>query len=111
MPSSATIRVQVESALANKFPSALTPRARMLRPVVSSGITVLDDLVQGGFPVGAMTELVGNSCSGRMSVALSFLAQVTAAEKVCAWIPHTPRQPRSRTKSLRYGSGSPPGER
>jgi hypothetical protein len=86
MPSSATIRVQVESALENKFPSALTPRARMVRPVVSSGITALDDLVQGGFPVGAMTELVGESCSGRMSVALSFLAQVTAAEKVCAWI-------------------------
>jgi recombination protein RecA len=86
MPSSATIRVQVESALANKFPSALTPRARMVRPVVSSGMTALDDLVQGGFPVGAMTELVGESCSGRMSVALSFLSQVTAAQKVCAWI-------------------------
>jgi hypothetical protein len=58
----------------------------MVRPVVSSGIDALDDLVQGGLPVGAMTELVGESCSGRMSVALSFLSQVTAAEKVCAWI-------------------------
>ena len=86
MLSSATIRVQVESALAHKFPSALTPPARMVRPVVSSGIGALDDLVQGGLPVGAMTELVGESCSGRMSVALSFLSQVTAAEKVCAWI-------------------------
>ena len=86
MPSSATIRVQVESALTHKFPSALTPPARMVRPVVSSGIGALDDLVQGGLPVGAMTELVGESCSGRMSVALSFLSQVTAAEKVCAWI-------------------------
>jgi recombination protein RecA len=86
MPSSSTIRVQVESALAHKFPSALTPPARMVRPVVSSGIGALDDLVQGGLPVGAMTELVGESCSGRMSVALSFLSQVTAAEKVCAWI-------------------------
>jgi transposase-like protein len=26
-------------------------------------------------------------------------------------VPHTPRHPRSRTKSLHYGSGSPPGER
>jgi recombination protein RecA len=58
----------------------------MVRPVVSSGITALDDLVQGGFPVAAMTELVGESCSGRMSVALSFVSQVTAAEKACAWI-------------------------
>jgi hypothetical protein len=58
----------------------------MVRPVISTGIPALDDLVQGGFPIGAMTELVGETCSGRMSLALSFLAQVTAAEKVCAWI-------------------------
>lgn len=58
----------------------------MVRPVVPTGIGPLDELVQGGFPVGAMTELVGDVCSGRMSLALSFLSQVTAAEKVCAWI-------------------------
>ncbi len=86
MPSSATIRIQVESALAHKIPSALTPPARMVRPVVSTGIDPLDELVQGGFPVGAVTELVGETCSGRMSLALSFLSQVTGAEKVCAWI-------------------------
>jgi recombination protein RecA len=86
MASSSTIRVQVESALAHKFPSALTPPARMVRPVAPTGIGPLDELVQGGFPIGAMTELVGEVCSGRMSLALSFLGQVTAAEKVCAWI-------------------------
>ena len=58
----------------------------MVRPVVSTGIGPLDELVQGGLPVGAMTELVGETCSGRMSLALSFLSQLTAAEKVCAWI-------------------------
>lgn len=86
MPSASAIRIQVESALAHKIPSALTPPVRMVRPVMQTGISVLDDLVQGGFPVGAMTELVGEACSGRMSLAMSFLAQVTAAEKVCAWI-------------------------
>src|ERR1700733_10834216 len=86
MTSSSTIRVQVESALAHKFPSALTPPARMVRPVVSTGIGPLDELVQGGFPIGAVTEVVGEECSGRMSLALSFLSQVTAAGKVCAWI-------------------------
>ena len=70
MPSSATIREQVESALAHKFPSALTPPVRLVRPVVSTGIGALDELVQGGLPVGAMTEMVGEACSGRMSVAL-----------------------------------------
>lgn len=86
MSTASAIRLQIEAALAHKFPSALTPPARMMRPVVSSGIGALDDLVQGGFPVGAVTELVGELCSGRMSVAMSFLSQVTAAEKVCAWI-------------------------
>lgn len=86
MASAATIRVQVESALARKYPSALTPPPRMVRPVVSSGIGALDELIQGGLPVGALTELVGEECSGRMSLALSFLSQITAMGKVCAWI-------------------------
>lgn len=86
MHSASTIRIQVESALAHKIPSALTPPVRMVRPVVQTGIGSLDELVQGGFPVGAMTELVGETCSGRMSLALSFLSRVTAAEKVCAWV-------------------------
>lgn len=86
MPPSATIRVQVESALAHKIPSALTPPARIVRPMVATGIGELDGLIQGGFPVGAVTELVGGECSGRTSVALSFLSRVTSAGKVCAWI-------------------------
>jgi recombination protein RecA len=89
MISSATIRIQVESALAHKFPSALTPPARMVRTVVPTGIAPLDELIQGGLPIGAMTELIGEVCSGRMSLALSFLSQVTAAEKVCVWIDAT----------------------
>jgi recombination protein RecA len=86
MPSSATIRVQIEAALAHKVPSALTPPARIVRPLVPTGISELDGLIQGGFPVGAVTELVGGECSGRTSVALSFLSRITAAGKVCAWI-------------------------
>ena len=86
MLSSAAIRVQVESALAHKIPSALTPPARIVRPSVSTGISELDGLIQGGFPVGAVTELVGEECSGRTSVALSFLSRITSAGKVCAWI-------------------------
>ena len=86
MISSAAIRIQVESALAQKIPSALTPTTRMVRPVVSTRISELDTLIQGGFPVGAVTELVGGECSGRTSVALSFLSRITTAGKVCAWI-------------------------
>lgn len=86
MPSSASIRVQVESALAHKIPSALTPPPRIIRPFVATGIGELDGLIQGGFPVGAVTELVGGECSGRTSMAFSFLSRITSSGKVCAWI-------------------------
>lgn len=86
MPSASTIRVQVEAALAARIPSALTPPPKLIRPVNPVGIGALDELLGGGFPVGAVTELVGDECSGRTSVALSFLASITAAGKVCAWI-------------------------
>jgi hypothetical protein len=58
----------------------------MIHPVTSTGIAGLDEMLKGGLPVGAVTELVGPECSGRTSVALSFLAQITKATKVCAWI-------------------------
>jgi recombination protein RecA len=86
MPSASTIRLQVESALAHKIPAALTPRGRTIRPVVTTGIEPLDVLLQGGLPVGAVTELVGPDCSGRTSVAASFIARMTQASKMCAWI-------------------------
>jgi len=86
MPLASTIRLQVESALARKIPSALTPAPRLIRPQMPTGLTELDELSGGGFPLGALTELVGAECSGRTSVALSFLAQLTEANKVCAWV-------------------------
>lgn len=81
-----TVRRQIEAALADKIPSALTPAPRAIRPVASTGVAALDDLLQGGLPVGALSELVGPECSGRTSVALSFVSALTRAGKVCAWV-------------------------
>jgi recombination protein RecA len=86
MNSASAIRLQIESVLAQKIPSALTPAPKIIRPVMATGIETLDELLKGGLPVGAISELVGPECSGRASVALSFLARVTQATKVCAWI-------------------------
>ena len=86
MPSASAIRVQVESALAHKIPSALTPVAKMVRPVVPSGIEPLDAVLNGGFPVGAVSEVIGPECSGRTSLAHSFVARVIESGKVAAWI-------------------------
>ena len=86
MQSAAAIRIQVESALANKIPSALTPVARIVRPVVSSGIESLDSILKGGFPVGAVSEVTGPDCAGRTSLAHSLVARVIESGKVAAWI-------------------------
>jgi hypothetical protein len=51
-----------------------------------TGIEAVDTVLQGGLPVGALTEMSGAECSGRTALALSFVAQLTRAEKVCAWV-------------------------
>ena len=86
MPSASSVRLQLESALAHRIPSALTPAPRVVRPVASAGISAVDELLQGGLPIGAITEITGPESSGRTSLSLSFVAQMTQAGKVCAWV-------------------------
>ena len=86
MSSAAAIRSQIEAALADRIPSALTPPAKTIRPVTPTGIRSVDEILEGGLPIGTLTELVGGECSGRTSLALSFLAELTGTGKVCAWI-------------------------
>jgi recombination protein RecA len=86
MPSASTIRLQIEAALAHKVPSALTPAPRVIRPVSPTGVSEIDTLLDGGLPVGAITEMVGPETSGRTAVVLSFLRHFTHAGRVCAWV-------------------------
>jgi recombination protein RecA len=86
MPSASLLRAQIEAALADRIPSALTPSPRVIRPVATTGIAEIDVLLEGGLPLGAITEMVGPESSGRTSVALSFIAQMTQAGKVCVWV-------------------------
>jgi hypothetical protein len=86
MPSSQHLRAHIEANLAKRIPSALTPLPRMQYPVAPTGIRELDALLDGGFPIGAISEIVGPECSGRTSLALTFIAAMTQAGKVCAWV-------------------------
>ena len=86
MPTASAIRLQLESALARKIPSALTPAPRIIRRVSPTGISEIDALLDGGFPVGAITEMIGPEASGRTAVALSFLRHLVHAGRVCAWV-------------------------
>jgi recombination protein RecA len=86
MPAAALLRARLEAALAHRIPAALSPTPRIIREFSPTGIDSVDELLQGGFPAAAITELVGAECSGRTSLALSFLAGLTHAGKVCAWV-------------------------
>ncbi len=86
MPAAAALRLQIEHALASRFPSALTPGPCTIREVAPTGIEEADRLLDGGLPVGAISEITGPASSGRTSLALSFLARRTAEARVCAWV-------------------------
>jgi len=86
MPSSAALRQQIETAFQQRYPSVLTPAPKTIREVIPTGIALIDELLNGGIPVGAITELTGPASSGRTSIAISTLAQRTRDGSVCAWI-------------------------
>jgi recombination protein RecA len=86
MPSAAALRLQIECSLAHRFPGALTPMPRAVREVASTGIAEVDKLLEGGLPVGAISEMTGAESSGRTSLAQAFLSRRTAEGRVCAWV-------------------------
>jgi recombination protein RecA len=86
MPTAAALRLEIEHALERKFPAALTPAPRAMHEVAATGIAAVDELLRGGLPVGAISELTGAVSSGRTSLALQFVAQRTAEERACAWV-------------------------
>ena len=82
----AALRLQIETALQPRIPGALTPRPRVIRDLQATGIRELDTLLEGGLPIGAISELVGALCSGRTTLALATLAEMTQSGKTVAWI-------------------------
>jgi hypothetical protein len=86
MPAASALRLQIEQALESRFPAALTPAPRTIREVASTGVHEADQILDGGLPVGAISEITGPASSGRTSLALAFLAQRTSESRVCAWV-------------------------
>jgi hypothetical protein len=86
MPSAAALRLEIERTMEHRFPAALTPVPKTIREVVQTGIASVDALLEGGLPVGAISEVIGPESSGRTSLTLAFLAKRTEAEQVCAWV-------------------------
>ena len=86
MPSSAALRQQIESDFQHRYPSVLTPSARTICEVAATGIARIDDLLDGGLPIGAISEIIGPASSGRTTITLAFLARRMQEGSVCAFI-------------------------
>src|SRR5271157_1248460 len=85
MPSTATLRASVESALGEHLSSTLLLREKAIPPMVSTGLGTLDALT-GGLPRGALSEITGPASSGRTGVMLAALAGATRREEACALV-------------------------
>jgi len=102
----ATLRAQVESALAGRILAPFTYRDRREVETVPAGIAAIDSLT-GGLPRGGVTEIFGPPCSGRTSVLISALASRTAHAESCALVdgrdsfdPHSAAMAGVRLKNL-----------
>jgi KaiC/GvpD/RAD55 family RecA-like ATPase len=51
-----------------------------------SGLSAIDELTQGGFPRGAISEIVGPDTSGRTTILHGLLAAATLNQEICAYV-------------------------
>jgi recombination protein RecA len=86
MALAALLRAQLEASLSDRAPGAFTLRTRLAPELYLSGIPELDNLLGGGIPRGGITEITGSATTGRTSLALSLLAQLTRKGGACAWV-------------------------
>ncbi len=82
----AALRQQIESSLSQRIPAALSPRLRPTLDRIPTGIPSLDALLDGGLPLGVISELTGPESSGRTSMAMAAVSALTRGGGVCAWI-------------------------
>ena len=85
MPTAAALKLEIEAKLANRIPGALSPLVREAARLQRTGIAAVDALLGGGLPLGSVCELTGPASTGRTSLALSLLAQVSGTG-ACAYV-------------------------
>jgi recombination protein RecA len=86
MPTAIALRIEIERALERRFPAALSPIPRTIHEVCQTGIEAVDQLLGGGLPVGAISEVTGPESSGRTSLTLAFVGGRTREDRPCAWV-------------------------
>ena len=86
MPSTAAVRLQIETKLANRVPAALTLKIKQAPELFPTGIREVDAMLGGGIPRGGITEVAGAVSTGKTSFGLSTIASITQSGAACAWV-------------------------
>jgi hypothetical protein len=79
------VRTQIEAALAKQIPGALHFRSTMEPETISFGIPELDQRLVG-IMRGCLTEICGPASSGRTTLMLSAMREVTQRGECCALV-------------------------
>jgi len=86
MPTTAAIRLQIETKLANRVPVALTLKIKQAPELFTTGICEVDGVLGGGISRGSITEVAGAASTGKTSFGLSALAAITQSGAACVWV-------------------------
>ncbi len=86
MPTATALREQIESVLARRIPAALSVPPRSVPELLPTGIAEVDALLEGGLPLGGVTEVIGRASSGRSTLVLSVLAGITREGAAAAYV-------------------------
>src|SRR5678815_1713515 len=76
----------LETLLQHKKFAGTLMKPREVTRVAASGIDALDQRIGGGWPLGAISEVVGDRSSGRTRVLVSTLTKATAEGQVVALV-------------------------
>lgn len=86
MRSAMALRETIELSLAARIPAALSPRIHQATELLPTGISEVDVLLEGGLPLGSLSEIAGLHCSGRSTLVSSILAGATRQGASCAYV-------------------------
>jgi len=86
MASAASLRLQIETTLANRVPAALTLKIKEAPELFATGIAEVDAVLNGGIPRGSITEVAGAASTGKTSFGLLVIAAITQSGAACAWV-------------------------
>jgi recombination protein RecA len=80
------LRAQIEAKLSNRVPAAFSLKIKHPPELFSTGIAAADAILEGGIPLGSITEITGVASTGRTSFVLSIVSGITQSGAACAWV-------------------------